>query len=154
MADVTENSTQDIVNRYRDAVAELVRYLPWLKEHAQSQVSEVYSSDQMGNTIPFAVYDSTLIAFVKAAQATGLMDRNWIYVYRRKSLASHKDELLFIQDAEIRDMDQLNGILSRYVLEGVTRGAAWSEGVTSGVFEKVLSKMDELIRYWDHPERN
>ena len=59
-----------------------------------------------------------------------------------------KDELLFIHDAEIRDMDDLAGILSKYILSGMTKGTVWAEGVHNGVLYNVVKKMDELCRIW------
>jgi hypothetical protein len=98
--------------------------------------------------MPFPVYDSNLLAFVKAAQSTNLLDRNYVYVYTRNHLNSAKDEILFIQDAQITDMDDLAGILSKYILTGMTKGSVWAEGVYNGVLYLVVKKMDELCKFW------
>ena len=55
---------------------------------------------------------------------------------------------MFIQDAQIRDMDDLAGILSKYILSGMTKGSVWAEGVRTGVLYNVIKKMDDLVRFW------
>ncbi len=143
-----ENSVEDIISRYKDDVETLVPYLTWLNEHTQKQVAESYSNSELSHSMPFPVYDSTLLSFVKAAQQTGMMDRNYSYVFTRNHLNSYKDELMFIDDAEIKDMDDLAGILSKYILEGQVRGTVWAEGVYTGVLFHVVDKMRELLHYW------
>ena len=149
---VNENSVEDIVERYREPVKQLVPYLPWLKENMDRQVAQNYSGSEMNRTIPFPVYDSNLLSFVKAAQATGMMDRNWPYVYSRNHLNTTKDEHLFIEEAQITNMDELFGIVSKYVLSGMTRGSAWSEGVMNGSMYLAIEKMRSLLRYWGERE--
>ena len=57
---------------------------------------------------------------------------------------------MFIADAEIRDMEDLAGILSKYILTGMTKGTVWAEGVANGVLYNVIWKMDELCKVWGH----
>ena len=144
---VNENSVEDIVARYRPELAKIVPYLNWLKDNAANDVAQSYSNSEL-KSMPFPVYDSNLLAFVKAAQTTNLLDRNYVYVYSRNRLNTAKDELMFIQDAQIRDMDDLAGILSKYILSGMTKGSVWAEGVRNGVLYHVVSKMDELVKFW------
>ena len=92
-----ENSVEDIISRYKDDVASLAPYMTWLKEHTKQQVAESYSSSDLKNSMPFPVYDSNLLSFVKQAQQTKMMNRNYTYVYTRNHIANYKDELLFIQ---------------------------------------------------------
>ena len=54
-----------------------------------------------------------------------------------------------IKNATIRDMDDLAGILSHYILGGQTKARLWGEGVTYGIYFALLSKMKELIEFWD-----
>ncbi|WP_408071473.1 hypothetical protein [Butyrivibrio sp. JL13D10] len=143
-----ENSIEDIISRYKDDVASLATYIPWLKEHTKQQVAESYSNSELSNSMPFPVYDSTLLGFVKQAQQTGMMNRNYTYVYTRNHIANYKDELEFIKDAEIMQMDDLAGILSKYILEGQTKGTVWAEGVFTGVLYQLIYKMDDLIHFW------
>ncbi|MBQ9590841.1 MAG: hypothetical protein IJR29_11755 [Butyrivibrio sp.] len=144
---VNENSVEDIVSRYRPEVSKLVPYLNWLKEKCGSEVAQSYSNSDL-KSMPFPVYDSNLLAFVKTAQTTNLLDRNYVYVYTRNHLNSAKDELAFIQKAEIRDMDDLAGILSKYILSGMTKGSVWAQGVYNGVLYNVVKKMDDLCKFW------
>lgn len=143
-----ENSVEDIVSRYKDDVQTLVPYLSWLKEHMQVQVAESYSNSELSNSMPFPVYDSNLLSFVKTAQQTGMMNRNYHYVFTRNHLSNYKDELEFIRRAEITDMDDLAGILSKYILEGQTKGTTWAAGVYTGVLFHLVDKMMELIHEW------
>ena len=149
---VNENSVEDIVARYRPELAKIVPYLNWLKDNAANDVAQSYSNSEL-KSMPFPVYDSNLLAFVKAAQTTNLLDRNYVYVYSRNRLNTAKDELMFIQDAQIRDMDDLAGILSKYILSGMTKGSVWAEGVRNGVLYHVVSKMDELVKFWGQESR-
>jgi hypothetical protein len=144
---VNENSVEDIVQRYRPELQKIVPYLNWLKENASNDVAQRYSNSDL-KSIPFPVYNSNLLAFVKAAQSTNLLDRNYVYVYSRNHLNTPKDEIAFIQDAEIKDIDDLAGILSKYILCGMTKGSVWAEGVRNGVLYMVVEKMDELVRFW------
>ena len=144
---VNENSVEDIVSRYRPELSKIVPYLNWLKDNAANDVAQSYSNSDL-KSMPFPVYDSNLLAFVKAAQTTNLLDRNYVYVYSRNRLNNAKDELAFIQDAQIRDMDDLAGILSKYILSGMTKGTVWAEGVRNGVLYHVVKKMDELVKFW------
>ena len=78
-----------------------------------------------------------------------MLDRNYNYAYSRRGWTGVNDEKNFIAGARLQDMHDLNAILSRYVLEGRTRGAVWSEGVKSCIFCLVIKKMDELLVKWN-----
>ena len=82
---VNENSVEDIVQRYRPELSKLTPYLNWLKDNAHTEVAQSYSNSDL-KSMPFPVYDSNLLAFVKAAQTTNLLDRNYVYVYTRNVL--------------------------------------------------------------------
>ena len=145
---VNENSVEDIVSRYRPQLQKIVPYVRWLKDNAQNaDIAQSYSSNDL-KSMPFPIYDSNLLAFVKACQTTDLLDRNYVYVYTRNRLNTVKDELLFINEANITNMDDLAGILSKYILSGMTKGTVWADGVRNGVLYKVVEKMDELCRFW------
>ena len=144
---VNENSIEDIVSRYRPELDKLVPYLNWLKDNASNEVAQSYSNSEL-KSMPFPIYDSTLLSFVKAAQNTNLIDRNYVYVYSRHRISSAKDELTIIHAAQITDIDDLAGILSKYILTGMTKGTVWAEGVRNGVLYHVVKKMDELVTFW------
>ena len=151
-------SNEEIVEYYRQDAVRLFRYLNWLESKNGQSVSSVYGADGIStNSVPFPVYDSTLMSFVKEAGDTGFMDRNYVYVYSRNQLKSARDEMRMIQNATIRDMDNLAGILSHYIMGGRTKARLWSEGVTNGIYYALLTKMKELIEFWDgerveHPQ--
>ena len=145
---VNENSVEDIVSRYRPQLAKIVPYVRWLKDNSSNaDVAQSYSNSDL-KSMPFPVYDSNLLAFVKACQSTTLLDRNYVYVYSRHRISSAKDELTIIHDAQITDIDDLAGILSKYILTGMTKGTVWAEGVRNGVLYNVVKKMDELVKFW------
>ena len=146
---VNEGSVEDVVERYRPELKKLTPYLKWLKSHASVDVAQAYSNSEL-KSMSFPIYDSNLLAFVKAAQSTNLLDRNYVYVYSRNRLRSYKDELLFIERAGITEIDELSGILSKYILSGMTKGTVtvWAEGVNNGVLYSVVNKMNELVEFW------
>lgn len=145
---VNENSVEDIVSRYRPQLDKIVPYVRWLKDNSSNaDVAQSYSNSDL-KSMPFPVYDSNLLAFVKACQSTNLLDRNYVYVYSRNHLNSAKDEIMFINDAGIANMEDLAGILSKYILGGMTKGTLWAEGVRNGVLHRVVEKMDELCKFW------
>ena len=151
-------SNEEIVEYYRQDAVKLFRYLNWLESKCGRSVSSIYGAEGIStNSVPFPVYESTLLSFVKEVSDTCFMDRNYVYVYTRNRLKNSRDELNLIKNATIRDMDKLAGILSHYVLGGRTKARLWSEGVTSGVYFALLTKMKELIEFWDgervdHPQ--
>lgn len=143
---------QQVVNEYRADVEKLARYLSWLESKKGKSVQQSYSGSGIGeHSISFPVYDGTLMNFVKEAQRTKLMDRNYRYVYSRYRIRVVEDELRAIKRADIKEMDVLKGILSKYVLEGMRKGRRWSEAVEQGIFLNVVRKMKENLDYWDHP---
>ena len=143
---------QQVVNEYRADVEKLARYLPWLESKNGMKVQQSYSGSGIEqHSIAFPVYDGTLMNFVKEAQRTKLMDRNYRYIYSRNRIRVLEDELQAIKRSDIREMDVLKGILSRYVREGMRKGRRWSEAVENGIFLKVIKKMKENLDFWDHP---
>lgn len=143
---------QQVVNEYRADVEKLARYLPWLESKRGKSVQQSYSGSGIEeHSISFPVYDGTLMNFVKEAQRTKLMDRNYRYIYSRHRIRIVEDELRAIKRADIKEMDVLKGILSRYVMEGMTKGRRWSEAVENGIFLDVVRKMKENLDFWDHP---
>lgn len=143
---------QQIVNEYKPDVERLVRYLPWLESKMGTSVQQSYSASGIGeHSVAFPVYDSTVMRFVKEAQRTHLMDRNYMYVYSRYRIRTVQQEIKAIEKASIKEMDLLKAILSKYVMGGMTKGRMWSEAVESGVFLYVLKKMKANLDFWDKP---
>lgn len=142
----------EVASGYRPDVELMVRYIPWLQSKAGTDASSLYKGDGIGeNSLPFPVYESTLMSLVKDAKRTNLLDRNYAYVYSRNHIRNAQDEQRVIERATIQEMDDLKGILSKYILGGMTKGRIWSEGVYNGSILKVLLKMKEIIEYWDKP---
>ena len=145
---------QQVINTYKPDVEKLIRYLPWLEEKAAagSSVSETFGENGIReNSIMFPVYDGTLMSFIKDVQRTGLIDRNYPYIYSRYRIRTVQDELNAISKADIKDMNVLKGILSKYILGGMTKGRMWTEAVADRIFLNVIRKMKENIEFWDKP---
>ncbi|MCM1253181.1 MAG: hypothetical protein NC321_10200 [Clostridium sp.] len=143
---------RQVVQDYKADVERLIRYLPWLEEKAGKDVSSTYSGDGIGeHSIPFPVYDSTLLGFVKEVQRTKLLDRNYRYIYSKHRIVTVEDERKIIERCDITQMDILKGILSKYIMGGMTKGKMWTEAVENRVFLKVVRKMKENLEFWDKP---
>ena len=140
---IVKYTVEDYIDRYEAPVKALMYYLPWLEKNMETGGAQDYKDSE--TTMAFPVYDSNLLAFVKQAQNTKMLDRNYHYVYSRHSLRNAEDELRFIERARLQDMDDLWGILSRYVQEGMTQGAVWSEGVKNGVMGGVIGLVSQYF---------
>ena len=144
---------QEVANGYRPDVERLIRYIPWLESKAGGDITKFYQENGIkDHSISFPVYDSTLMSLVQDAKRTQLMDRNYVYLYTRKRIRTAEDEHKIIEQATIQDMDVLKGILSKYILGGMTKGKIWSEGVNNGSILKVLLKMKEILEYFKEAE--
>lgn len=145
-----------IMVEYQQAVKPLLVYLPWLEEHVGDTGYVTY--DQQGiaeRSLSFPVYDASLMHFVREAEKSSLMDRNYRYVYTRNHIGSHEEERALIQQATWRNWDLLKGILSRYVMGGRVKASLWSEAVKEDVFHQILLKMKEIVEGWEETkERN
>ncbi len=145
-------TTEQFVAEYKDEVALLLKYLPWLEAKNGHNVVQHYTPDSAtASTMRIPTYDGTLLSFVKCADKTKFINRNYEYIYRKYRMVTYEDELRMIARARIQDMDLLGAILSKYVIKGRTKGMMWKEGVENGVFYALVSKMKELIEFWDIP---
>lgn len=143
---------QEKMEEYKASMGNLFRYIPWFEQKQGKNTFQMYSgSDSPQNSVPIPIYDSTLLSFVKEMQATGLMDRNYVYVYSRCKIVNVQDELAAIEQVELQEMDVLISILSKYVLGGMTKGTLWTQAVENGIFLRVLLKMKEILDIWDKP---
>ena len=143
---------QQVVNTYNPDVEKLISYLPWLEEKAAAgdSVEQTFGDNGIReNSITFPVYDGTLMSFIRDVQRTGLVDRNYPYVYSRYRIRTVQDELNAISKADIKEMNVLKGILSKYILGGMTKGRLWTEAVANRIFLNVIRKMKENIDFWD-----
>lgn len=145
-------TTEQFVAEYKGEVALLLKYLPWLEaKNGRNVVSQYTPDSATENTMRIPTYDSTLLAFVKLADKTKFINRNYDYIYRKHRMNTAEDELRMIARARIQDMDLLGAILSKYIIKGRTKGMMWKEGVENGVFCALVNKMKELIEFWDVP---
>lgn len=145
MAAIVKNTIEDYLDRYEAIVKALMSYLDWFDRHAGESGADSHEEE---GTMSFPVYDSTLLAFVKQVQNSGMVDRNYAYVNSRRSLHGWEDEIAFIERAQLPDMDDLWAILCGYVMEGMTRGSVWSDGVRHRIFYSVIKKMNDLLVMW------
>ena len=144
---LTEQMTAaEVFDKYRSDIEKLIAYLPWLEEKSgKSKVSDIYNADGLDeHSISFPVYDGTLLRFVKDAENTQFMDRNYVYVISRNRLKSAEEEVEFVKKQTMLKMDNIGGILSKYVMGGRTKARLWSEAVDKGVFLAVVTRLKEL----------
>ena len=143
---------QELVKKYRAAMGNLLRYIPWLEEKSGVKMVHNYSGDNMpDHSVPIPVYDGTLLGFVKEMQGTGLMNRNYVYTFSKYSIRTEKDELAMIDRVELKEIEIVFDIMAKYVLGGMTKGILWSRAVENGVFLLGLKKIKELLDIWDEP---
>ncbi len=145
---------QQMIGEYRQMLEPLLRYLPWLEKNMGKTASRSYQGQGIArSSMSFPVYDATLMGFVKEASASALMDRNYSYIYSRNRIKTHDDERRAIAAADLADWDILRGILSRYVLGGMTKANLWGEAVQEKIFVLVLRQMRTIVEYWDKGQR-
>lgn len=143
---------QELVNKYRQAFEKMFHYIPWFQGKLGVKISHLYNGDNKPEkSISIPVYDSTLLGFVKEMQATGFMNKNYVYVYSRNGIRTVEDELRVIRNTELKDIENIVGILSKYVLGGMTKGNLWVQAVENGVFLEALLRMKHILDVWDKP---
>lgn len=137
---------------YQKLLTPLFAYIPYLKEKEGQKTRSIYQNDNIElKSVPVPVYDGTVLSFVKEAQKTGLVTRNYIYSYQKIGARNPKDERLYISGATFQDIEVVISIISKYVLGGMTKGIMWSEAVEEGVWLHCLIKLKELLEIYDHP---
>ena len=149
--DSERKSIEEMLNEYRDVVADIAKYLPWLETKSGEKSFSYVNPEGSENTIAIPVFDSTLLSFIKVLEKTGRMNRNYDYVFKRYKIYSVADELSLIHRADLKDMEMLFAILSKYVIRGRSKGVYWNEAVQNGVFYETVKKMKELIEFWSMP---
>lgn len=142
----------ELIEKYRTAMEDKFRYIPWLEQKRGNRVSDIYTgNDSPDRSLPITVYESTLLAFIKEMQATGLMDRNYVYVYSRYGVRTAKDEMNWLVHAELKNIDIIFAVLSKYVLGGMTKGRLWVQAVENGIFLQALIRIKDILDVWDRP---
>ena len=141
-----------VMEGYKNEIEPLFWYIPWLESRYGKKVSNSFTCDNFSErTMTFPVYEGTLLRFVSDVQQTSLMDRNYRYLYTRYRIHTPEEERHLIENVTIADMEILTGILSRYILEGRTKGMVWPAGVEEGIYLATLRKFQELFRKWCQP---
>lgn len=151
---LTESMTaSQVLAMYKDDVNKLAGYLDWLETKSGKSISSIYAGDGLAeHSVAFPVYDGMLMSFIKDAEKTVFMDRNYRYVYTRNGLKTPQDEINLIESVNMLQMDLLGGILSNYVLGGRTKARLWSDGMNYGIFFHVVKKAKELVDFWTNAE--
>lgn len=136
---------EQVVAEYKDDLAKLLKYLPYLEKKSGKVKQDYYEGDGEHKVIPVPVYDSTLLAFVKEARQTKLITRNYPYSYRKWKMPDSDAEKIAMESATVRDIDLIRGVFSKYVLEGQTKSVMWTKAIEEGIFVVVLKKLNALI---------
>lgn len=143
---------QERIQKYRAVFEKIFRYIPWLEQKKGQKTSHLYDeNDIAAASLPFSVYDGTLLAFVKEMQDTGLLNRNYVYVYSRNFIRTQQDETDFVERAELKNIEDIFDIMAKYILGGMTKGYLWTQAVENGIFLKALLKIKELLEVYDEP---
>lgn len=142
---------EELVAMYRPDVERLVAFLPWLTDKTSADVMQNFTGENGEVTLPFPVYGDIYLAFLDTLGNTIFMNQNYHYTYSRYRMQDWNDELTMIQRADIMTMDILGGILSRYVLGGMTKAYLWSDAMDFQIFYHAVKRAKEIIEYWDVP---
>lgn len=146
MQELDIDTRKKLIQQYQPDAKRLMRYLSWLEEKCGSGAMNSYEGEGVQKTsFTFPVYDTTLLNFVKTAKETKFITRNYQYIYTRKGIKNAEQEKKAVKNATLHDIELLSGILSKYVLGGMTKGVLWSEGVRNGVILEVVYKLKELL---------
>lgn len=140
-----QNSREMILDEYKADVEGLLRYLPWLHKISGQSVESYYEGNDGSLGFKVPVYDSTLLSFVKDAEKTKFVSKNYPYVYTRYQIKNSDDEIRLMKAAKIQEIDLFKAIISKYVLEGKRRGIVWSEAVSKGIFTTALDTLNDLF---------
>jgi len=142
----------DQINTYKADIMMLLEFLPWLTKVSGQNLQSTYTPEQAGpGSIKVPVYDSNLLRFIKTAQKTRFMNKNYVYTYSKHRIRDYRDELKIIEKAEVKDFQILGDILSMYIMKGNRKAMVWNQGIEYGVYESILVKMKEIMEYWTKP---
>lgn len=145
-------TAEEVFQEYKSDMLKLIAYLPWLEEKSgKAKVSQTFTGENIAeNSVAFPVYDSNLLRFVREAQTTKFMDRNYVYVISRNRLNSTDVEKKFIKAQTILQINNIGGVLCKYVMGGQTKAKLWSQAMDECIFLEVVSKLKELYDYWEN----
>lgn len=139
-----------IIDTYFEDVKRLREILPYLEKIGGRKGSNTFDQNGLSeHSITFPVYDSNLLRFVKEAESTVFMNRNYHYSYSKYRIKTPEDELKVIKNCTIQQMNVIGDIISKYVIGGRTKSVLWSEAARHGIFIAAVEKADELIHFWE-----
>ncbi len=142
---------EELVSMYRPAVELLAAYLPWLSVRSGADVVKNFESEDGKVTLPFPVYDDIFLAFLNDLSGTIFMDPNYRYVYSKYGIKDWNDEHRLIARADIMNVEIIKGILSRYMLGGMTKAYLWTDAMDYHIFYQAINRAKEIVEYWDVP---
>lgn len=143
----TEQMTsKQAFEKYKGDMEKLIQYLPWLEaKSGKVKVSSFYTGDNLGaSTVTFPVYDSNLIRFIKDAESTAFISRNYVYVVSANRLKTPFDDKKFVHQQTMLQLDKIGAVLSKYVLGGKVKASMWSVAVDEGIFLDIVIRLKEL----------
>lgn len=143
--EIAKLKPEDIIATYKKDIESLIKYIEWFDEQKDVYEETYYKQDNLPQNMRIPTYSSTLLAFIKAVQKTKLIDRNYRYAYSRNHIRSVEDELVYIKNAKLENINVLMAIISSYVLRGMTKGKVWNDGVMNCVFLECLIKLKSII---------
>jgi len=138
---------QQYIKKYDEDFQKLAPYIAYFEEKAGQAIWHEYDGEQGHSSMAFPVYDGTLMSFVRTAQKTVFMDRNYFYAYTKRRIKTPKQEEQALLNATIKDDDLLNAVISKYVTEGMRKTGVWQDAVTRGLFLNALKKHKENLEY-------
>lgn len=139
---------QQYIQKYEADILKLMRYVPYFMDIDAKKVASEYDGSLGKSSLSFPVYDGTLMSFIKEAQKTVFMDKNYCYAYTKRRIRTKEQEEAAIQNATGRDADYLCGVISKYVTEGMRKSGVWQEAVERKLFLNSILKLKEILDYY------
>ena len=138
---------EQYIRKYDSDMKKLEPYIAYFEQMLGQAVSKPYDGEQGHSSMEFPVYDGTLMSFVRTAQKTVFMDRNYVYAYTKRRIKTTAAEEQYLKNATIKDEDFINAVLSKYVMEGMRKTGVWQDAVKRGLFLGALKKHKEILDY-------
>lgn len=143
----TEQMTsKQAFEKYKNDIEKLISYLPWLEMvSGKRKVANMYTGEDVGaKSVAFPVYDGNLLRFIKDAENTGFISRNYVYVITANRLKTPLDDRKFVCAQGMNGLDKIGAVLSKYVLGGQVKAVLWSQAVDECVFLEIVTRLKEL----------
>jgi len=131
---------------YKSDIEKLIAYLPWLETvSSKRKVASFYTGEDVGaKSLPFPVYDGNLLRFIKDAENTAFISRNYVYVITANRLRTPLDDKKFVCAQGMLGLDKIGAVLSKYVLGGRVKAVLWAQAVDECVFLEIVTRLKEL----------